>query len=330
MAGTAARPAGTVLMLTGTDDLAVLALAVALDLTLGEPPMRAHPTVWMGRITGYLESRAPKDGNAALLTGVLIALGLACLWGAAAYFAAVGLKEVHTLAYILVGAVLLKSTFSVRLLHREAALIRGHLEREDMERVRARMSSLVSRDPSNLTAEQATAATVESVSENINDSFLAPWLAFAIFGLPGAFVFRAVNTLDSMIGYRGVYERLGKASARLDDLINLAPARLGGLLLVTASAFLPGQRVTRAWSIMWRHHGRTSSPNAGWTMSSMAGALGVQLEKVDPDVGYQLGEPDRPLEPQDITRTIQSMYLVGAFGLAIALAVIYLRGSILL
>ncbi len=316
------------MILSGTDDLAVLALAVLLDLTLGEPPMWAHPTVWMGRITGFLEARLPKQRAAGVLAGLVMALSLVCLWGAAAYFVALGLKEIHTVAYILVGGVLLKTTFSVRLLHREAALVRGHLEQGDLEKVRARMPSLVSRDPSTLSAEQATAATVESVSENINDSFLAPWLFFALFGLPGAFAYRMINTLDSMIGYRGVYEYLGKASARLDDLVNLVPARLAGLLLVAASGFLPGQRMARAWRTMWRDHGRTQSPNAGWTMSGMAGALGVQLQKVDPDVGYQLGEPERPVEPKDITRTIQSMYLVGLFGLAIAFAVIYARGSI--
>ena len=316
------------MILSGTDDLAVLALAVLLDLTMGEPPMWAHPTVWMGRLTGFLEARMPRQGIAGLVAGLIMALTLICLWGAAAYFAALALKEIHSIAYIVVGAILLKTTFSVRLLHREAALVRGHLERGDMEKVQARMPSLVSRDPSSLTAEQATAATVESVSENINDSFLAPWLFFALFGLPGAFAYRMINTLDSMIGYRGVYEYLGKASARLDDLVNLVPARLAGFLLVAASAFLPGQRMGRAWRTMWQHHGRTPSPNAGWTMSGMAGALGIQLQKVDPEVGYQLGEPDRPLEPQDITRTIQSMYLVAVFGLAIAFAVVYARGTI--
>ncbi|MDA0262898.1 MAG: adenosylcobinamide-phosphate synthase CbiB [Chloroflexi bacterium] len=316
-------------MYSGYDDLAVLALAVALDLIFGEPPMWAHPTVWIGRHIGFLEKRAPREGFAGLAAGVIIALTLPIFWGVVMYLVAVGLKEIHTVVYILVGAALLKTTFSVRLLHREAELVRGHLDRGDMDQVRARMPSLVSRDPGSLTAEQATAATVESVSENINDSFLAPWLFFAIFGLPGAFAYRAVNTLDSMIGYRGVYERLGKASARLDDLLNLVPARLAGLLLVAASGFLPGQRIGGAWSAMWRHHGRTQSPNAGWTMSGMAGALGVQLEKVDPKAGYKLGDPDRPLEPQDIRRAVQSMYLVGFFGVIIALAVVYARGSIL-
>ncbi len=316
-------------MVFGPEDLAVLVLAVALDLTLGEPPKWAHPTVWMGRLTGFLEARAPKQGAAGLTAGLVIALSLACLWGAAAFFVALGLKEVHTVAYILIGALLLKTTFSVRLLHREAALVRGHLDEGDLERVRARMPSLVSREPSSLSAEQATAATVESVSENINDSFLAPWLFFALFGLPGAFAYRMINTLDSMIGYHGIYEYLGKASARLDDLVNLVPARLAGLLLVAASALLPGQRMSRAWCIMWREHGRTQSPNAGWTMSGMAGAFGVQLQKVDPEAGYQLGDRDRPIEPQDITRAVQSMYLVALFGLVIGLAVVYVRVSIL-
>lgn len=328
MARAPARPSGTVLIFSGTDDLAVLALAVLIDLTLGEPPMWAHPTVWMGRHIKFVERWVPKKGLLGLAWGLSIAMTLPTIWGGEAFLVAFWLQEIHPVVYIVVAAFLLKTTFSVRLLHREAALIRGHLDRGDMEAVRGRMPSLVSRDPSSLTADQATAATVESVSENINDSFLAPWLFFAFFGLPGAFAFRMINTLDSMIGYRGVYEYVGKASAKLDDLVNLIPARLAGFLLVVASGFLPGQKISRAWSIMWRHHSRTQSPNAGWTMAGMAGALGVQLQKDDPELGYQLGEPDRDIEPKDITRTIQSMYLVGFFGLIIAFAVIYVRGSL--
>ena len=312
----------------GYEELAVLALAVALDLVLGEPPAWAHPTVWMGRMTTILEKSAPRNGVVGVAAGALITLALAGLWGAAAYFTAEGLKSIHSVVYILVGGALLKSTFSIRMLHREAAKARRCLDSGDIEAVRAQMPSLVSRDPSRLTAQQATAATVESVSENISDSFLGPWLAFALFGLSGAFAYRAINTLDSMIGYRGGYEYLGKAAARLDDLINLIPARLSGLLLVVASALLPGQRAQNAWRIMWQHHGRTQSPNAGWTMSGMAGALGVQLEKVTPDGGYKLGESTRALEPQDITRAVQTMYVVAAFGLVLALIVASLRTGI--
>ena len=179
-----------------------------------------------------------------------------------------------------------------------------------------------SRNVDEITLEQATAATVESVSENLTDSIIGPWLAFALFGLPGAFAYRAVNTLDSMIGYHGRYEFLGKASARLDDLVNLIPARLTALLLLLGSFCLPGQRATGAWRIMWRDHARTASPNAGWTMSCMAGALGVALEKPG---HYRLGDATRALQPEDITRALQSMALVAAFGLALAIGLIYLK-----
>lgn len=309
-------------MLASTDDLAVLALAVVIDLALGELPARLHPTVWMGRTVGFAEKLAPKNGPGALVAGGLVALALPGIWVAAAFFAVQGLQGAHQLAYIVVGAVLLKSTFAIRMLHQAAVAVRRPLADGDVADARLGLRSLVSRDATGLSPQQTAAATVESVSENIADSIAGPWLFFAVFGLPGAVAYRAINTLDSMIGYHGEYELLGKASARLDDVVNLVPARLSGLLVVLASAFLPGQRAANAWRIMWRDHGLTESPNAGWTMSGMAGALGVELEKVG---HYRLGEDTRPVGAGDITQAIRSMYLVAAFGLAIALALVYGR-----
>jgi adenosylcobinamide-phosphate synthase len=306
-------------------DILLLALAVLLDLAMGEPPSRIHPTVWMGKTITLAEKLAPKGQGRQLIYGAVMAVLIPCLWGAAAYLAAQGLQNVHEAAYILLGAVLLKSTFAIKMLHQAAAQVRTLIIKKDLAQVRASMSSLVSRDPSTLTPEQATAAAVESVSENITDSFLAPLLAFALFGLPGAMIYRAINTLDSMIGYHGCYEYLGKAAARLDDLINLVPARLAALLLVISSAVLPGQRPASAWRIMRRDHSRTESPNAGWTMSGMAGALGVVLEKSG---HYRLGDNTRPLEPQDISRAVQTMYLVAGLGLMIAAGIIVLKDGI--
>jgi adenosylcobinamide-phosphate synthase len=290
-------------------DLAVLALALVLDLVCGELPNRFHPTVWMGKTIGWAEKAAPKSHGGQLAYGGAVALLIPALWGLAAYGAVQGLNAVHPLAYIAGGALLLKTTFAVRMLHRAAAGIRSSLLKHDIAAVRAGMPALVSRDPSSLTAEEATAAAVESVSENLTDSLVGPLLAFALFGLPGAAAYRAVNTLDSMIGYHGRYEYLGKASARLDDLVNLVPARLTALFLVVASLMVPGQAAVSAWRIMWRDHSRTESPNAGWTMSGMAGALGVALEKTG---HYRLGDATRPVEPQDISRAVQTMYWVTA------------------
>ena len=307
-------------------DLLVLALALVLDLAGREPPSALHPTVWIGRTISAAQKFAPRTRAAGIIAGAILALAVTGLWSAAAYFAAEGLRSALGLAYILAGAVLLKTTLSVKLLHQVAAQVRDLLIRGEIGEVRSRMSSLVSRDPSQLTSEQATAATVESVSENMVDSFIGPWLAFALFGLPGAVAYRAVSTLDSMIGYRGEYEYLGKASARLDDLLNLVPSRLTGLMLVLASMVMPGQSPWGAWRIMWRDHGRTESPNAGWPMSSMAGALGVELEKAG---HYRLGDHTRPLAASDITQAVRSMYLVAASGFLVAFGIILLKTGLI-
>ena len=186
------------------------------------------------------------------------------------------------------GACLLSTTFAVKMLHRAAFTVRDLLIAGDLNQARCQIQSLVSRDPSRLTSQQAGAAAIESVSENMSDGFIGPWIAFALFGLPGAAAYRAINTLDSMIGYHGQYEFLGKTAARLDDVVNLMPSRVTGVLIVAASVFLPRQNPATSWRIMWRDHGLTESPNAGGPMSAMAGALGIQLEKVSERGGYRL------------------------------------------
>jgi adenosylcobinamide-phosphate synthase len=132
------------------------------------------------------------------------------------------------------------------------------------------------------------------VAENASDALVAPMLAYAAFGLPGAAVYRGINTLDAMIGYRGAYEWLGKPAARLDDAANLIPSRVSAGLLALA---VGPSRGCAAWQIAWRDHGRTASLNAGWPMAGMAGALGVELEKVG---HYRLGAPARLPQASDI------------------------------
>ena len=307
-------------------DVGVILLAVLMDLAGRELPSRLHPTVWMGHTVKLAERVAPRTRLGGLVVGTVMALLIPAFWGGAAWLAAWGLWEFHPLAYLLGGAILLKSTFAVGMLHRVAARTRSLVFAGDLPGIRDNMRSLVSRDVSDMDSDQAIAATVESVSENTTDSFVGPWLAFALFGLPGAFAYRAINTLDSMVGYRGEYEYLGKASARLDDLVNLIPARLTALLLAAGSVLLPGQRAAGAWRIMWRDHSRTASPNAGWTMSGMAGALGVELEKVGQ---YRLGDATRPLEAADITRAVQSMYFIAGSGALIAMGVILVKDRLL-
>lgn len=252
----------------------VFVTALLVDTVFGEPPTWLHPVVWMGQVIRVAESRAPRSPGGQLLYGGVLAVALPAL------AALIGWRLERTCArWPVVGDLLaglvLSTTFAVRELARAAGTVEAALVRGDLAAARAALPALVSRDPSDLKADQVAAAAIESVAENLGDSVLGPWLAYAAAGLPGALAYRAVNTLDSMIGYRGHYEWLGKASARLDDLANWLPARLAAGLIALA-----GRQPGRAWAVARAEHQRTASPNAGWPMSAMAGALDVSLEKV--------------------------------------------------
>ncbi|MBI5166872.1 MAG: cobalamin biosynthesis protein CobD, partial [candidate division NC10 bacterium] len=197
-------------------------------------------------------------------------------------------KGLGQLFYLVTSAFLLKMTFSLRGLIRAALEVQRPLVAGDLDRARRLLSwHLVSRDTSRLEEAQVASATIESIAENLTDSLIAPLFFYVFFGLPGAFAYRFLNTADAMLGYRDGYrDNLGKGAARLDDLANYIPARLAALFMVIG-AWMARENVHGAWRIMRGHHGRTASPNAGWTMAAMAGALGVTLEKVG---CYSLGE----------------------------------------
>ncbi|MBI3961271.1 MAG: cobalamin biosynthesis protein CobD [Deinococcus sp.] len=303
-------------------DVGVLLMAVALDAVLPEPPSVLHPVVWMGRLTSLLEQFSPRSGRVLpFLAGVSIAIVVPSVFGGAVWWLALGLREFGSVAYILGTAVLLKTTFTVKGLSRAALKTGRALESGDLEEARQNLKSLVSRDTKTLTAPLMASAAVESVAENITDSYIGPWLAFGLLGLPGAFGYRALNTLDSMLGYHGCYEYLGKASARLDDLANLVAARLSALLMVVAGAMmrLP---VGQGWERMWKEHNKTESPNAGWTMSTMAGLLGVALEKPE---HYRLGEGLREPVPGDIRRAVMVNYAASVPGVMVTAGLLMAR-----
>ncbi len=317
-------------------DAAVLLLALALDFALGEPPDAFHPVVWMGKLIAVLERFFPAGSStAALLAGAGATLLVPALFGGIAWLATLGLRELGTIPYLLGGALLLKTTFAVKGLGRAAQVTRRALDAGDLDRARYSLRNLVSRDTKTLTEPQLAAAAIESVGENTTDSYIAPWLAFALLSLPGAFAYRALNTLDSMIGYHGKYEYTGKVAAKLDDLVNLVPARISALMLLAAGCcrWTDGAdgraghtgtlSVRRGWRIMRRDHGLTESPNAGWTMSAMSGLIGVVLEKRG---HYILGGDLRHPAAADIGTAVRLAYLVAVFGMLLALGLTALRG----
>jgi adenosylcobinamide-phosphate synthase len=206
--------------------------------------------------------------------------------------------------------------FAGRALGEAASRVRDALEAADIGAARAALSSLCSRDPKALRAEELVGASVESLAENASDSWVAPLFYYALFGLPGAVAYRAVNTLDAMIGYHGHYEWLGKASARLDDILNFVPARLTAAFLLVAGA-LRRAPVRRGLAIWQRDAAATESPNAGRPMATMAGLLGVRLEKAE---HYALGDALQPLTPKQILEAWRIVQLAGAAAAIVAVS----------
>lgn len=279
----------------------ILILSVAIDLLLGDPPTAWHPTGWMGRFIALGQRAAPKRGVFRQVTyGALLILIGGMIFAFPAYWGLTQLRAWNEMAFVLAAAVILKMTFTLRGLMRAAQEVQSALDAGDLAESRRLVAwHLVSRDTHDLDQAHVISATIESVAENLADSLVAPLFYFALFGVPGALFYRFVNTADSMIGYHGATEYLGKFAARFDDVLNFIPSRIAGLLVVFGAS-LTRADAHSAGRLMLRDHGHTASPNAGWPMSAMAGALNVQLEKMG---HYQLGDAARPLEPGMISQS---------------------------
>ena len=219
---------------------------------------------------------------------------------------------------------MLRISFTVRGLVSAASRTRRALEGGHLDEARESLQSLVSRDATHLSAPLVAASAIESVAENTTDSFIAPWLAFAVLGVPGAVAFRAINTLDSMLGIRGRYEYFGKVAARLDDVVNVIPARLSALLLLVSGG-RGRHSLARGWRTMLRDRHLTASPNAGWTMGAMAGLLGVRLEKPG---HYCLGSDLREPDAEDIGTSMVVARQTAAIGVVATLVVLAARHAI--
>jgi adenosylcobinamide-phosphate synthase len=312
---------------TATGSVIAILVACGLD-AIGEPPASLHPVVWYGKMIRRLERYAPsRQADQLLYGGVMPLLGASVVLPSIVSFQWVVRlftnssekrlrPPISTLLYgVLMGSAL-KPFFALRMLADAGKAVRLSLEHDDISAARDNLMSLVSRDRSELSESLIAAAAVESLAENMSDSVVAPLLYYACCGLPGAALYRLINTFDSMIGYHGKYEYLGKAAARLDDVLNIIPARLTALMII-ACAPLYGGAPIRGLKIWHRDARKTESPNAGQPMSAAAGSLGIQLEKVN---HYQLGDAERPVRADDIRRAEIMVWCVG--GLTILLSML--------
>ncbi|AQX73083.1 cobalamin biosynthesis protein [Dehalococcoides mccartyi] len=300
--------------------LLIFLLALVIDMVFGDPPNAFHPVAYMGKVISLFERAGFKGGKGyQFVYGIVMVIFTMALFFVPVYFLLDWLQGINSIVYIIVSAILFKMCFTVTGLRKAALLIKRLLEKDDIAQARFELRSLVSRDTSKLPQPKLVAAAVESVAESIGDGFVAPLFFFLIFGVPGVMAYRVVSTFDSMVGYRGKYEYLGKFAARFDDVLNFIPARLSALCILVAS-FFGRYSPAGAWRIMWRDHGKTQSPNAGWPMATAAGALEVCLEKVG---HYSLGDDIRPLLPQTISRSLVLINNAGCIWVLISVGVIY-------
>ena len=296
----------------------------ALDLLLADPEGMPHPVVYMGRaitaLEGVLRPRLPKTPRGELLGGAVLAAALPAGTFAAASGACRAARRLHPAAGFALETLWCWQALALKGLAAESGRVQAELERGDLPAARKAVARIVGRDTEALPAEGVAKAAVETVAENFSDGVAAPLFYLLIGGAPLALAYKAVNTMDSMVGYKNDrYLYFGRAAARLDDLANLAPSRLAALCWVGA-AHLTGQDGRNAWRIWRRDRRNHASPNSAQTESACAGALGVQLAGPASYFGKMvdkpaIGDPKRPVEAADIGRANKMLY--GAAGLAL-------------
>jgi adenosylcobinamide-phosphate synthase len=263
--------------------VALALLAMLIELCLGYPQflLRAigHPVAWTGRLISALDrslNRETAAANARRAAGVAAVVILIAVVGAVAFL--VQRELFRWPAGVLATALLASTLIAQRSLHRHVADVAVTLGQGDITAARLAVSHIVGRDTAALDAAGISRAAIESLAENFSDGIVAPVLWLAIAGLPGAALYKAINTADSMIGHRTPrHAAFGWAAARLDDLVNLPASRLSALLLGAAAALVKDASARAAWRAVWRDAARHRSPNAGYPEAAMAGALGLAL-----------------------------------------------------
>ena len=275
--------------------ISIICFSVSFDYLIGEPPNRIHPVVWIGKTINFFTDKIKKNGNSKehnglneKIYGSILAISLTSTIGILSYLALVSsLHWLGIIAFILLSTFILKSMFSIKSMDKHINDILMDIERKDIERARLDLSKIVSRDTKTLSEEKILSACVECIAESFVDGILSPLFYFGILNIPGAMMFRVVNTLDSMIGYKdNYYKNIGWMSAKMDTMMNLLPARVSIIFLVISSLILK-QDWKKSITICKRDGRKTESLNAGLPMSAIAGALKIQLEKIN---HYKLGD----------------------------------------
>ena len=311
----------------------VLVGGFLLDCLLGDPHNPWHPICLIGNLISLLEKKIrrlfPKSHSGELTGGILLVILVLVISTAIPTLILMAAKRVHPYLALVLEMVMCYQLLAARSLRDESMKVYQALHQQDVEGARKAVSMIVGRDTERLDAAGIAKAAVETVAENASDGVIAPMIFIAIGGAPLGFFYKAVNTMDSMVGYKNEkYLYFGWAAAKLDDVMNYVPSRISGLLMVASAAFTGGD-AKGAWRIFCRDRRNHASPNSAQTEAACAGALGLQLAG---DAWYfgefyhkpTIGDAVREIEDTDIIRANCLMYGASILCLVICVVIRYL------
>ena len=292
------------------ESIVVIGLAILLDLTFGDPKNRYHPTAWIGNLIGIITTRMKNENFILEKFGgifiVLIPVCISVIVLSSLNFSIdlISIESLSILISIISGIVLFKMTIAIKGMEKHALAVLDSIQKNNLDQARTNLSMIVKRNTKNLDKNHILSGTLESLSENIVDGITGPMFYFAIFGLPGAFVYRIINTVDSMVGYKTqMFKNLGWFGANCDNILNYIPSRLTGLTIVLGSMLL-GHDWKNCYEIFKRDGKKTDSPNAGYPMAAFAGALGTKFEKLE---HYSLGTGEYEITSKKVKDAISLM-----------------------
>ena len=294
------------------ESIAIIGFAILIDLILGDPKNRYHPTAWIGTfiaklttITKNQNSTFEKIGGMIMII-IISSVVILLLSGLNFGISLISVDYISLILSVVIGALLLKTTIAIRGMEKHAISVLDSLESNDLDLARNYLSMIVKRNTTKLDKNHVLSGVLESISENTVDGITGPMFYYAFFGLFGAFVYRIINTADSMVGYKNdIFKNLGWFTAKCDTILNYIPSRLTGLIMVISAAILQNNW-KNSYKVMIRDGKKTESPNAGYPMAALAGALETKFEKIN---HYKLGDGEIILTKDHVLSAIKIMKL---------------------